>query len=248
MTSLPVDALVLGYAMSRLDRRFLAEFRFRSWQAAFQATASALGVPANSMKLLRDEFDPLHPNRRRGWHLRPMNPSRIRIAEEFESVSDDALVVFVHGLLDGRRDELADAMEVLARPANVTAAAAERLLTGRRAEDFVIEHWQAITEFPPELRLDRRLDGCGFDFGIRSRPEMAFEVKGLTRSAGTVMFTEREWQEAGRRRGDYWLVVVADLATQPRPLRFADPVALYHPVRRFRTAVTSSLEVTIRAS
>ncbi len=65
-----VEAIIVAYAMSRLDAQFLMRFSYESWREAFRATGSRLGVPPASMKNLRDEFDPLHPNGRKGWHKR----------------------------------------------------------------------------------------------------------------------------------------------------------------------------------
>ena len=74
-------ALVVGYAMSRLDKRFLEAFELGSWNAAFRLAGDQLGIPASSVKNLRDEFDPFHDNMRRGWHKRPLRANRHRVLE-----------------------------------------------------------------------------------------------------------------------------------------------------------------------
>src|SRR5690242_20035220 len=88
------EAIILGYAMSRLDTRYLAETAAQSWRHAFATASTALTIPSASIKNLRDEFDPLHGNRRKGWRGRAMRPNRQRVADEFAEVSDDALIEF----------------------------------------------------------------------------------------------------------------------------------------------------------
>jgi hypothetical protein len=60
------EAVIVAYAMSRLDSEFLKRFGFPSWHKAFAAIGARLGVRPASIKNLRDEFDPIHPNSRRG--------------------------------------------------------------------------------------------------------------------------------------------------------------------------------------
>ncbi len=68
---LETAAIVVGYAMSRLDEGFLRSQRVRTWKAAFEHAAKALHVRPASLKNLRDEFDPFHDNKRKGWRHRP---------------------------------------------------------------------------------------------------------------------------------------------------------------------------------
>ena len=43
------EAIVVGYAMSRLDSRYLAALGVKSWRSAFDKAAASLGVPRASM-------------------------------------------------------------------------------------------------------------------------------------------------------------------------------------------------------
>ncbi len=209
--------LVVGYAMSRLDKRFLAAFGYRTWQAAFDDTAGRLDARPKSIKGLRDEFDPLFPaGGRRGWANRKMLPSRSKVVHELAEVSDEALVALVGGILR-RRDEAAnEALDALAPRTGVPAAAAERLLTGRRAEEYILEHSEAVLGVPHADIEDPRESMLGFDFRLVVNPEVVVEVKGLRALSGQLLFTDREWKEANVRRSAYWLVVVGNLAAEPR--------------------------------
>lgn len=100
---------------------------------------------------------------------------------------------------------------------------AERLLTGRLAEEYFLAHSLSLIDVSPSQILDLRQQGCGFDFGVHKHPEWAIEVKGLKQSKGDIQFTDREWLEAGTRTGNYWVVVIGNLIGQPIWSIFRDP-------------------------
>lgn len=238
--------LVVGYAMSRLDRNFLDVFGFTTWQAAFEECARALNAPWKSIKGIRDEYDPIHLNPRRGWVNRTMLPSRVRVADELTEVGDAALVELVRQIL--RRDEEAtgEALDALAPVTGVAGAAAERLLTGRRAEDFVLHNCERVLGVPRTDVHDMRDALLGFDFRIDAGREIAVEVKGMRELRGQLLFTDREWREALRRRDAYWLIVVGNLATEPRAELLPDPTA--HERIRGSCHYEQALRVTWRTS
>jgi len=215
---LETETLVIGYAMSRLDHGYLRARNLSTWQEAYDEAATKLSVPQLSLKNLRDEFDPVHPNGRKGWHLRPMRPSRLRIINEMTDISDEALVEFIDRILSRDEDAVEEAIDALAvvtrRPANV----AERLLTGRRAEEYFLANSQAIVQVERELIVDLRQSAVGFDFGVKNKQTQAIEVKGVKGMSGGIQFTDWEWSQAKYRRSDYWLVVIGNLAGNPIPL------------------------------
>jgi hypothetical protein len=218
------EALIVGYALSRLDRRLLSEMGWSNWNAAYDAAAKALKEKRNSIKQLRDEFDPYFDNGRRGWFQRPMYPTRVAVLHEFENVSDAALVETVCRILSRDVAPLQEVLQTVAAPPTRVSGVAERLLTGRMAEEFFVKSCQAIITVAPADLVDMRLSGEGYDFGVSSRPGVAIEVKGLRKSRGDVLFTDREWSEARKRRADYWLVVVGRLESEsPRARLLPDP-------------------------
>lgn len=222
-TRLETEAIVVGYAMSRLDDRYLTNRNLTSWQQAFAEAGSSLSEPPTSFKNLRDEFDPVHSNARLGWHKRPMRQNRQRVLDELAEVSDDALLEMVRRILLRDEEAVVEAVDALAvvtrRPANV----AERLLTGRRAEEYFLEHCRELVQVEKAGLADLRQAACGYDFGVANSPDRAIEVKGLKQSRGGIQFTDREWSEAGRRRAGYLLVVVGNLASEPVAGVFQDP-------------------------
>jgi hypothetical protein len=222
---LETSALVVGYAMSRLDTALLHHLGFRTWNDAYAALGRSLSVPPKSIKGLRDEFDPIHPNQRRGWADRPMIANRARVADELRDVSDPALIELVRALLRTDLETTSEALDALAEEQRAPAAAAERLLTGRRAEQFVMEQCRLVLNVAPTALIDRRDELLGFDFEIRDSRRLVVEVKGLREHRGNLLFTDREWREASVRRERYWLAVVGSAHTQPRARVYVDPIA-----------------------
>jgi hypothetical protein len=212
--------LTIGYAMSRLDRAYLSGLGHRSWQAAYEQAAERLNAKWKSIKGLRDEFDPLHPNTgRKGWHGRPMLGDRIRVAAELSQVSDEALLALVGELLGQKgpiAEDVVEALDALAPSPGRASSAAERVLTGQKAEAFVLDHSQRVLGYPRSALVDCRASMGGFDFLIEAKSLIAVEVKGLSALSGGILFTDREWREARERQGNYWLAVVGGLAT-PSP-------------------------------
>ncbi len=237
-TRLETNALVVGYAMSRLNDEYLRRRGLSQWQEAFREAASALGESSASFKNLRDEFDPYHDNLRRGWHRRPLRPSRQRVLDELYEVSSGAVMALGERILARDEEAVAEAADALATVTRVPSNAAERLLTGRRAEDFFLQHCRHLVQVAPADVLDLRLAALGFDFGVKDCPEQAIEVKGLKQTRGDIQFTDREWSEAKRRQENYRLVVVANLAAEPAAKVFADPYRHLRATSSVQTSVS----------
>src|SRR5712691_3630722 len=94
-TRLQTEAIVIGYAMSRLDTTYLSARKCSTWNQVFAEAADALRVRPGSLKNLRDEFDPIHGNPRKGWHKRMLRSNRQRVLDELREVSNDALLELV---------------------------------------------------------------------------------------------------------------------------------------------------------
>ncbi len=237
-TRVITEAIIIGYAMSRLDAGYLSLRHLKTWREAFQEASSATGQPADSFNNLRDEFDPFHDNPRLGWHQRQLRPNRQRVLDDLHEVSDDALMVIVERILAGDQESIVEAVDALAAVPRTAYNVAERLLTGRRAEDFFMQHCLTLVQVSPSDILDLRLAALGFDFGVKDRPEQAIEVKGLKQTRGNIQFTDREWSEAKRRQENYRLVVVANLAAEPSAKVFVDPFGSLRASPHVQTSVS----------
>lgn len=223
---LETEAIVVGYAMSRLDMQYLASRGYHTWKDAFRDAATSLLLPLATFKNLRDEFDPLHGNLRKGWHRRPLRQNRQRVYHELCELSDDALLELVGRILNREEEVTVEAIDSLAAPTTVVYNVAERLLTGRRAEEYFIEHCYSLLGILSDELVDMRQAATGYDFGIRTKSEWAIEVKGLKKLKGEVQFTDREWREAEFRSNNYWLVIIGNLIDIPKGKIIQNPHAV----------------------
>lgn len=231
-------AIVVGYTMSRLDREYLIARNLSSWEQAFAEAEAALGSPATSFNNLRDEFDPIHSNPRRGWHKRQLRPNRQRVLDELKDISDDALLELVGRILKRDDNAIVEAIDALAVVNRIAYNVAERLLTGRRAEEYFLANSEPIMQVAGSDLLDMRQMACGYDFGVQSSPDRAIEVKGMKGAKGSILFTDREWGEAKNRRADYWLIVIGNMSQQPVPLVIRDPHGTLPAESKYRQSLT----------
>jgi len=174
------ESLIVAYAMSRLDRLFLESLNLRSWSAAFKTIGSQIDTKPASLKNLRDEFDPIHDNTRRGWINRPMRPNRQRVIAEFSELSNDGLLEIVARILSRDPVVTYEVVEPLAASHSRLENVAGRMRTGRMAEEFFLRESKNICGIGSEEILDKRNDAQGFDFGVLSRLSLMIEVKGLS--------------------------------------------------------------------
>ncbi|MEZ4864066.1 MAG: DUF3883 domain-containing protein [Caldilineaceae bacterium] len=237
-TRLETETLIIGYAMSRLDQLYLTARNCPTWQAAYREAATILAEPVQTFNNLRDEFDPIHPNPRQGWHNRPMRASRVKVVDELQDLNDDALLELVNRILARDEESIGEAIDSLAVVNRVAHNVAERLLTGRRAEAYFLANAQAILQIDPRQLIDLRNAACGYDFGVDGQPNWAIEIKGVKAARGAIQFTDREWREAKVRKEDYWVVVIGNLATQPTFKIFRDPHCSLVVQSRYRQTVT----------
>lgn len=244
-TLLETEALVVAYAMSRLDNAFLQYFKIPSWRAAFLTLGRKLGVPSASIKNLRDEFDPVHSNPRKGWHKRPLRPNRQRVLGEFCDTSDQALFEIVERILRRDRDIVEFICAPLARRKDRVENVAERLRTGRLAEEYFLTNAQAILGIRAGELVDVRTHACGYDFSLAGRAEIAIEVKGMKSARGDILFTDFEWKEATRRQNAYWLVVVGTLVRTPRHRIIENPTSSHRGQIVLRSATTVSWRAAV---
>ena len=245
---LDTEAIVIGYAMSRLDEKYLRARNCESWKEAFAEAANALSVRSASIKNLRDEFDPVHENARKGWHKRPLRMSRQRVLRELQLVSDAGLLEIAGRIIGRDEDTIIEAIDSLADVNRIVYNVAERLLTGRKAEDFFVANSERIINIASGDLLDFRQSACGFDFGIREFPERAIEIKGVKSKRGEILFTDREWTEAESRGEHYWLVVIGNLRAEPIPLVVRNPHASLNAKCDWRTSITVSWRSSVRVA
>ncbi len=231
--------------MSRLDHRYLYCRGLNSWREAYREASKSLMEPDATFKNLRDEFDPIHLNPRKGWHMRPLRANRQTVMEELKEVSDDALMVLVEKILSHADTEVKDAIDALARITKTAANVAERLLTGRRAEEYFIANCSDLVNVLPQHLVDLRNAAVGYDFGITHDRGTAIEVKGIKEQQGNILFTDREWVEAKLRKDRYLLVVVGNLVDIPKAVVVRNPSGRLMVSCRYQKSISVTWSSTI---
>jgi hypothetical protein len=167
------------------------------------------------------------------------------VLAEFCDSSDQALIEIVRRILRG--DELVRTLvaQPIVQARDRIENVAERLRTGRLAEEYFLDHSEALCGVTRRNLIDRRLDACGFDFGVSSQPHLGIEVKGLKRQRGDILFTDHEWRQANRRQTDYWLVVVGCLETEPCGILVKNPAEILRAACTIRTSTAVAWQSTV---
>ena len=78
--------ILAGLYLSKYDSLGLKKLGFKSFQEAFNVIGYAMGSQPASLKNYRDEFDPLFPNRRKGWHKRQTRDYCLKIFEKYKGL------------------------------------------------------------------------------------------------------------------------------------------------------------------
>ena len=101
-------ALIAAYYLSKFDAAGYQALGFTNKTTAHKEIGKLLGVNPNSIKNMRDEFDPLHENARAGWYQRPLRPSRAKVVESLQNLSEIELRDLVLEILTNPNFESSD--------------------------------------------------------------------------------------------------------------------------------------------
>jgi len=199
-------ALLVSYYLSRCDKDAYKHLGYLSFSQAVGNIGKILNVKPNTIRNMRDEFDPYHNNPRIGWK-RELTGSRLKVLRAFQDTDDDTLLEIIKEILTNnefkKTEEYRD-IETLfeERVQNIgkkkTARSPVFILrgpTGKAAESFFIEYFKKTGEPIKGELIDKRDAGCGYDFEIKNDQQTCFvEVKGLSSENGGILFTNKEWQ------------------------------------------------------
>lgn len=242
-------ALVIAFYLSKYDRAGLKNLGYVNFNEAYRDIENKIGVKATSVKNRRDEFDPIHDNERVGWYQRPMSPSRVRIVEQFSSMSEPTLRGIVLDIINKKGDVSEVIPEVLKEASEKKYEKKGKFIlrgpTGRRAEELFLSRFNSgNTDFEGQLQ-DCRDSGMGYDFDIiNSVGEHNFiEVKGLDGYTGGVLFTDKEWRTACEKGKNYHLVVISGIATNPKFNYYINPTKVFVPKRTISTSIIVSWNI-----
>ncbi|MBM7568090.1 DUF3883 domain-containing protein [Paenibacillus sacheonensis] len=242
-------ALIISYYLSKYDRKSLTNLGYKNFTEAFQEIGTRLAVKPNTIKNMRENFDPLHPNNRVGWYQRELSPSRIGVVEKYGALSEAALTAVVKDILgkytvehDKFNNELVAYTKVIEDDSDEKESNSRtfttRGLTGLRAEEIFLDLFQSgqINNLSGEL-IDKRHDGCGYDFEMRDEPNYRFEIKGLLSNDGGISLTDKEWNIASELRQKYVLVLIRNINESPFVTLFNDPFNSLRPTKRVYTTI-----------
>jgi hypothetical protein len=242
-------ALIVGYYLSRLDKEGYLLLGFKTFAEAIEKIQEVLRVKKNTIKNMRDEFDPYHRNNRIGWK-RELRGSRLIVLEAFQNIDDSVLLEIVKEILCNK--EFRDTEEYRNihtlflkgvgyfknKSSRTKSVFVLRGPTGKAAESFFLESFRNKSLAITGTIVDSRDLGCGYDFEIKNNSRSYFiEVKGLAMAEGGVLLTNKEWQTALKYGEEYYLAVVKNLSTKPNIEMIHNPALNLRPKRNIYTTI-----------
>lgn len=203
--------ILAGLFLSKYDSVGLRRLGFESFTEAFNAIGYALGSRPASIKNYRDEFDPLFPNRRKGWHKRATRDYCLKVFEEYKALDVDSFAGLVKSF-GGYDENTWSQFQPRAKRGPTESNFAQRLITGLAAERYFESIRPELPEFGGYLAQNTTQLGCGYDFRLENEPGdedfLAVEVKGLREQTGTVALTPKEHEMANALKNRFFLFVV----------------------------------------
>lgn len=219
-------AIMMGLFLSRFDHKGLTALGFSRFNEAFNVLGYSIGIKPSSIKNYRDEFDPIFPNARKGWHGRDMRDycARIKVMASTLSFNDFLLLlkIYVNGHVNIDVEDLG--IIDVAQNSDDDISVAKRLMTGKAAEEYFVMNYNDVEPFHGLQIKDTTLWGCGFDFKLYSETKKLYvEVKGRNGKTGDLLMTNKEYGVARQLRDNYCLFVVSNFREEPDYEYFFNP-------------------------
>jgi hypothetical protein len=218
--------ILTGLYLSKYDSLGLKRLGFNSFLEAFNVIGYALGSKPASIKNYRDEFDPLFPNRRKGWHKRETRSYCMKIFEEYKGLDIESFTGLVKSLV-GYDENAWSELQPVAKTRGGPSQFAQRLITGLAAEQYFESVHPSLPEFEGYAVHNTTRLGCGYDFRMdagSSRDFLAVEVKGLKDLTGTLSLTPKEYEIAKSLGDRFYLFVVKNFRESPFHEIFRNPL------------------------
>jgi len=245
-------ALIVAYYLSRSDKKGYLTLGYKSFNEAAKKIGWILDVKPNTVKNMRDEFDPYHQNNRIGWK-RELRGSRKKIIKSFQEIDDEILFEVVKEILHNKEFKKTEQYEDIRALFGDREKSSEqgpsvfilRGPTGEAAESFFVEYFRNTAKPVSGKLIDSRDLGCGYDFEIQNNGQSHFvEVKGLASNGGGILFTNKEWQTALKNKERYYLVLVKNLSVKPQLLIVKNPASKLKVKKNIYTTIQVSWTVS----
>src|SRR5712671_6940496 len=127
--------ILTGLFLSKYDSLGLKKLGFESFKEAFNVIGYAMGSKPASIKNYRDEFDPLFPNRRKGWHKRNIRTYCLRVFDEYKDLDLESFTGLVESFV-GYDENVWSEVQRKKIPRDRQSQFAQRLITGLAAERY----------------------------------------------------------------------------------------------------------------
>lgn len=219
--------ILAGLYLSKYDLLGLKKLGFEGFAEAFNVIGYAMGSKPASVKNYRDEFDPLFPNRRKGWRKRSIREYCRKVFEEYKDLDLDVFTGLIQSFV-GYDENVWSEVQAEDEREESDSSFAKRLITGLAAEQYFAEVHSSLREFEGYTLENTTLLGCGYDFRLRSasfEDFVAVEVKGLRDRAGTLSLTPKEYEVASALKERFFLFVVKNFQESPFHQMFQDPLS-----------------------
>ena len=219
--------ILTGLYLSKYDSRGLNKLGFESFVEAFNVIGYALGSRPMSIKNYRDEFDPLFPNKRKGWHKRPIRDYCHKVLEAYKGLDLEAFTGLVKSFT-GYDENAWSQVQPKGETDETVTSFAKRLITGLAAEQYFEAVHPGLLEFKGyDIENTTKL-GCGYDFRMRKATQedfLAVEVKGLKDKTGCLSLTPKEYHVATSLTNRFFLFVVKNFREVPFHEIYPNPLA-----------------------
>jgi hypothetical protein len=219
--------ILVGLYLSKYDSLGLKRLGFDSFVEAFNVIGYAMASKPASIKNYRDEFDPMFPNRRKGWHKRKTRNYCLAVFEEYKKLDLDSFTGLIKSFV-GYDENAWSGFQSKQKSEGGRSNFAQRLITGLAAEQYFESVRHTLPEFKGYAAQNTTRLGCGFDFRLETeanRDFLAVEVKGLQKTTGTLSLTPKEHEVAVTLKDRFFLFVVRNFQESPSHEIFKNPLS-----------------------
>lgn len=135
-------ALIVAYYLSKFSDLAYQNLGFRNYSDGHKQIGSLLNIKPSSVRNMRDEFDSIHENSRKGW-LRELRKSRLSVVEKFQYHTEEELRDVISEILNNSNESImsiAESFVLVPDTVDKKSVFILRAPTGRKAEEHFIDY------------------------------------------------------------------------------------------------------------